>query len=106
MSGGSINSPYALAGFHEQAALDSSCQCILSSSSSSTLDDTMNYHEPPIYDMNLVLELLQSCLQNDDFEFCAATQQRHQFTVELTSVECFCTGFIRHMEWVFASLTA
>lgn len=97
MSGGSINCPYALAGFHEQATLNANCQRIASSSSSFILDYIMNHHDPPIYDMNLALQLLQSCLRDDEFEFWAATEHRHQFKVKLTTVECLRTGSICHI---------
>lgn len=94
--GGDTGNLLAMAGFHDQAVLDANC-CRIASSSSATLDDNLNLHDPPEYDMNLVLHLLQSCLRNDVVDFWAKIEHEHQFSVALTSMEALRSGFIRHI---------
>jgi hypothetical protein len=87
-----------LAGFHEQVALDATCQRMLFSPPMPPTGENMNDHDHhPTYDMNLVLELLQACLRNDHPAFWAEVSQSHQVTVSLTSADVLRMEFIRHI---------
>jgi len=55
-------------------------------------------HDPkPIYDMNLVLQLLHASLENEGSAFWAKVLHEHQISVSLTSVGAFRTGLIKHI---------
>ena len=61
-------------------------------------DINMTYCDPPsAYDMNLVLQLLCSCLCNEDTTFCAKLLHEHNFNIPLGTVDVFRAGFIWHI---------
>ena len=65
-SGDSLGSPCAMGGYHEQAIFDAACQRIFLSSPVPCMGANMNSRDiQPQYDMNLVLNLLQTCLRDD-----------------------------------------
>jgi hypothetical protein len=86
-----------MAGYHEQAVLDTNCHRILSSSSSVTLDDNMKQRDPPVIDKNHILQLLLTCLHNNSIDFWAKTELQHHFRVALTIVEALRSGLIRYI---------
>ena len=58
----------------------------------------MTPHDPdPVYDMNLVLQLLQSCFATEQFDFWGKILHEHQITTSLTHVDAFRDAFIQHM---------
>ena len=94
--------PNALAGYHDQAIYDATCQRVVFASSGSPSAINMNTSDPlrdahPVYDMDRVLQLLHDCLHNKQTAFWAEVAQNHRFKVEITSVDAFLTGFIRHI---------
>ena len=90
--------PYTLAGFHEQAIYDANCQRVATCPSvSSTADNVNDCEPPPIYDMNLVLELLRSSICANDTAFWVKVSHEHQIKVTVTSVSELRAEFIRHI---------
>ena len=58
----------------------------------------MKQRESPVYDMNLVLQLLLTCLHNNSIDLgWAKTELPHHFGVALSSVETLRSGLIRHI---------
>jgi hypothetical protein len=95
---GSAGNPYTLAGFHEQAVLNATCHRMLFAPPVTSTGENMNNHvHHPTYNMNLVLELLRACLQNNHPAFWAEVSQNHQITVSLTSADALRAEFIRHI---------
>ena len=90
--------PCAMAGFHEQAVMDATCQRVLSSPPMPPTGENVKYHDHrPIYDIQLVLEVLQTCLRNDDVAFWAKVSFDHHIEVSVTSADALRTGILRHM---------
>lgn len=80
-----------------QAAFDTECRRF-GSSSLPLHNGHLKYCDPsPVYDMNLALNLLLSCLHNDETAFWAKLSHEHQYEVTLTNVDAFRTGFIHHI---------
>lgn len=93
-----VGNSHAMAGYHDQAILDVNCQRMGFSSSDRSPDNTLNNHDHcTTYDMNLILDLLRTCLQNSQVGFWAKISHDHQFNVNVTDVEALRTGFIRHI---------
>jgi len=87
-----------MAGFHEQVVLDANCHRILLSPPVSQAGENMISHDPkPVYDMNLILELIRSSMDNVGSPFWAKVLHEHQISVPLTSVDAFRKGLIKHI---------
>jgi len=85
-------------GFHEQAVFDTTCPHMVLSLPAQPAGGNVTSHDPkPVYDMNLMLRSLQTCLSNDQYCFWAKLADEHQIKVVVTSVDDLRTEFIRHI---------
>ena len=88
----------ALAGFHEQAILDANCQHVVLPSLVHPTRGNMNSPDfEPVYDMNTLLSLLQSCLHNERYDFWVGVAHEHQIKTLLMTIDSFCFNFICHV---------
>lgn len=93
--------PHApLPGFNEQACLDTNCQEIVLSPATPAVNDLTNHdhHDPPVlYNMDLVLQLLQTALANDDTGFWATLLHEHHIGVPISTPAVHRSAFIEHL---------
>lgn len=87
-----------MAGYHEQAVYDANCQRVALSLPTPLAGSNLNHRDnEAVYDMNLVFQLLQTCLRSNDIAFWAKVSHEHQFKVTLTDVDALRAAFIRHI---------
>ena len=96
--GAPLGEPSARAGYHDQAVFDAAFRRIAPSPPARPAGENMNPHDcRPDYDMNLVLNLLQTCLRNNEPAFWAKISDEHHIKSLVTDMDALCTEFIRHL---------
>lgn len=87
-----------MAGFHEQAIFDATCQhTVLQPPMTSAGVNVTPHNMEPVYDMNRVLLLLRTCAQTDRYAFYVKAAHEHNVKVLITSLGSVHAALIEHI---------
>ena len=88
---------FMFTGYHEQATLDAACQCIIPSPPQ-PFDGNMTQHDQmPIYDLNTIYKLVQTCLSNELYLFYAQVVSDHDITPAVGTADSVHDALIQHL---------
>ena len=94
---GSAHPEYVFAGYHEQAILDAACSHIASSQPEQSGGNVTRCDPAPVYDSNLILELLRACVSDEQYLSYAKVVSEHKITPAVGTADGVRAELIRHL---------